>query len=243
MNEVLTQDVREREERIRAEGRKLLSAFEAIAQDRSDYQLAHFVVGPHNTLARQWWQIVLELRGRIFNMAREQAAVEKYEIALEEARHKEEVADDEFERRRASVDARLAEVAIQEANLMRLGHAQEAETLFRLLEQVERAQGKPFTRAEIEADEERYWKRRLAHQAYVANRGGVLGTGNAEALLQTLSGPGEEPPQLIGDNELHALLGISPDDELKRLLADRDSLDVRIAELRGAPAGLLRGES
>jgi hypothetical protein len=231
--ETISTVVRAREDVLREKGAAMRAAFEAIAQPRSDFQLAHFVVAQHDTLPRQWAQAVLELQGRVFNIARIQADVELLELKLADELEAADAADGR-EKRRHELEGAKIRIALEETGLGRLGNVREAESLIAIVETLEAKNGGPFTREQIESDEARYWSLRLRRQAYPIIRG-LIDQGNAEVLLQTLVEPGEERPPLLGVNETMTRLGVSPDGELAMLEGERDALEKRILELRGAP--------
>lgn len=210
--ELATMELEAREAEIQARGRELREAFEAIQQPRSDYALAHFVVAQHDTPARQWAQAVLELQIKVFNVRRAQLAMEKLEVQIEAA---EALARNPLagrrRRRLAGVEAASLRVDREETILARLGAVREAETLYAITQRIEAEAngGRPFTYEQLQAGEAEYWQLRLSRQAYLEARG-AIDPGNGEALLQTMTEPGERRPELLPDDLLHTMLGVDP---------------------------------
>lgn len=202
----------QREDRIQEAGRLLGEAFEAIQQPRSDFALAHFVVAQHDTPARQWAQAVLELQIKVFNIRRAQVDRERIDIDIEEIRRRlHSPLLRRSVRRRLELDLVAKDVDAKDVDLARLGAVREAETLYAITKQIERQanDGQPFTYEQLQAGEAEYWQLRLSRQAYLAARG-AIDPGNGDAILQTMTEPGEVRPQLLPPDHLHAMLGVDP---------------------------------
>ncbi len=224
-------EVHAREDAVRAAGDGLRAAFQAIAQPRSNFALRHFVIAQHDTPARQWAQAILELRIRIFNIARVQSDAALLTLDLEDADKEASSAPDERAAARARLRGDKLRIDVEEANVARLGNVQEAEELLAIVRELEERHGGPYTREQIEADEPRYWSLRLRRQARNILRG-TMPPGDAEAFLQTMVDVGEERPPLLGENEVAVLMGIDPPQEMGRLLKEQRAIAERIEELR-----------
>lgn len=146
---------------------ELETAFHAINQARSNYQIKHFVVGQHDTEPRKYSQCVLELQVRTFNLRRQ--IVEKRKLLKKIAK---------------SVDAdekELLTIDLEELELGLENQVREWNSLYNLFESMPK-----FSYEEIQNDEENYWQLRLARQSQeeiLAN--GRIGVGNLDALWQS----------------------------------------------------------
>ena len=149
---------------------ELRDAILAIQQPRTDFQLAHFVVGQHDTDPRRWHQCVLELSLKIYNLKR--------------ARIERRIAERKiFElRKHGAIDeAELAELDLEQHELAVIGAAREAQTLYAIYKSF----GRTYTHAELMAAEAEYWQKRLTRQAkhsLVAT--GRIGAGDLDSFEQ-----------------------------------------------------------
>lgn len=152
---------------------ELRDAILAIQQPRTDFQLAHFVVGQHDTAPRQWSQCVLELSIKLNAIKRAEIERRKAErrLAILERSSDPDSQD----------DAALMRLDLEQHDLAMLGARREAETLLAIF----RAFGRTYTHAELMEAEEEYWVKRLTRQAkhsLVAT--GRIGVGDLDSLAQ-----------------------------------------------------------
>lgn len=148
-------------------------AFHEIQQSRTDYELQHFVVGQHDTMAQQYAQCVLELQIKYSNVRR--AIITKKKITAE---------IEELDRQKngstiLQCDIDLKKIDLEDQDLAMLGALREFQALHRIF----KAFPKRFTRAELNGAQEEYWIKRLTRQANQdLMASGRVGTGNIDAL-------------------------------------------------------------
>jgi hypothetical protein len=153
---------------------ELRDAIVAIQQPRTAYQIAHFVVGQHDTEPRRWMQCVLELQLKLQSLRR--AQVER-RIALRKIAALRALGNSETDD-----EAALLEIDLEAHALAVVGAVRETEVLLAIF----RSFPRQYTNAELNAAEEEYWQQRLTRQAkhsLVAT--GRIGAGDLDALHQT----------------------------------------------------------
>lgn len=143
-----------------------------IVRDRSNFQLKHFVIGQHDTPEMRYRQILIEAKSLLFR-------IKHVEIEIEIIKRK-------IEKLEASKD-----------EVKHLKAAQKRLSLGVTLETLEAAKGElnylielskeysNYTLEEIEANQSKYWEKRLIRQATtdrIALDQGIS-TGNAESLI------------------------------------------------------------
>ena len=171
MNEVVPID--ERIENVMQAIKTMEDAFLEIQQPRTAYVLEKFVVGQHDTLETQYAQCVLELQIKYDNLRRAKLNKRKIEIKIKEAEDK----GTELEQ----IEADLMRIDLEEQDRAVLGALREFEALYKIWQSFP----KKFTRAELDAGQENYWRLRLARQAQQDLQAtGRIGVGNNEALRQ-----------------------------------------------------------
>lgn len=171
MNEVVPID--ERIENVMQAIKTMEDAFLEIQQPRTAYVLEKFVVGQHDTLETQYAQCVLELQIKYDNLRRAKLNKRKIEIKIKEAEDKNTELD--------QIEADLMRIDLEEQDRAVLGALREFEALYKIWQSFP----KKFTRAELDAGQEEYWRLRLARQAQQDLQAtGRIGVGNNEALRQ-----------------------------------------------------------
>lgn len=158
---------------------ELSHAITAIQQPRTNFQLAHFVVGQHDTEARCWHQCVLELQIKL-------GALKRAEIGSRQVARKiaalEACGDIE-----ADDEAALLRLDLEDHERAVLGAEREAQALYAIFLSFPRG----YSREELDAAEEEYWRKRLTRQArQEINATGTIGVGNQDALEQIGISPG-----------------------------------------------------
>jgi len=204
-----TQTLLKRESQVIEEAEALSARFDAIQQPRTDFEIAHFVLAQHDTPERQWVQAVRELQIKLVNMYG--AVLTEREKRAMLAKAYEDLRDTWGEVDRELIEVKAGRLALELRLLEweRLGYLREALALMANIKAIEAGHGGPFTYEELQADEPRYWQLRLARQAYLARRG-AIDPGNGDAILQTMTNPGEVRPPLLSEEELHLMLGVEP---------------------------------
>ena len=171
MNEIVPID--ERIENVMQAIKNMEDAFLEIQQPRTAYVLEKFVVGQHDTIESQYAQCVLELQIKYDNLRRAKLNKKKIEIKIKEAEDKDTELD--------QIEADLMRIDLEEQDRAVLGALREFEALYKIWQSFP----KKFTRAELDAGQEEYWRLRLARQAQQDLQAtGRIGVGNSEALRQ-----------------------------------------------------------
>ena len=148
-------------------------AFNAIQQPRTSYVLERFVVGQHDTDTQRYAQCVLEMQIKYDNLRRAKLNKRKLEIKIAELEKTGSEGD--------QIDADLIKIDLEEQDRAVLGAIREFEALYKIWSRF----SKRYTREEIDANQEEYWKLRLQRQAYQDMQAtGRIGVGNHEALRQ-----------------------------------------------------------
>lgn len=145
----------------------------AIQQPRTDFQLAHFVVGQHDTEPRRWHQCVLELSIKIHAIKR--AAIERRKAERKLAALMATPDPDALD------DAELLRLDLEQHDLATVGAIREAQTLLAIF----RSFGRTYSHGELMAAESEYWQARLTRQAkhsLVAT--GRIGVGDLDSFAQ-----------------------------------------------------------
>jgi len=155
---------------------ELMLALKWLPQPRTDYQLEKFVVGRHETEEMRYAHCVLNIRIKYNALRRSKIALEKIDFQIEQLKVKAEDMGDklsEFKWREKVIDKEEAEGAV-------LGAIRELSALYKIWNTFE----KKYTREEINAVQEIYWKKRLSKQA----ENDLLATGRvSKGNLESLS--------------------------------------------------------
>lgn len=153
--------------------KQMESAFLEIQQPRTAFVLEKFVVGQHDTSESQYAQCVLELQIKYDNLRRARLNKRKIEIKIKEAEEKATELD--------QIEADLMRIDLEEQDRAVLGALREFEALYKIWQSFP----KKYTRAELDANQEQYWRLRLERQAQQDLQAtGRIGVGNNEALRQ-----------------------------------------------------------
>ena len=181
--------LQERESEIVKKVEALKDAIDVIQQPRTNFEIAHYMVGQHATPGRQWVQCVLQLQISMFNIRRAQLNVQIIQAEIKDLR-----SDPQTEI--CEIKAQLKEVDLQELELARLGAVREAETLYAIFKQLP-----TYTREKFEAEEPEFWRIRLSEQ--------MMLDGNRAAARQALTPVGEKRSQLLTEEQIAnlAMLG------------------------------------
>ena len=159
---------------------ELEDAFREVQQPRSPFALEHFVLGAHDTEPRQYAQCVLELQIKYDAIRRALLHKERLQIEIEEL---ERQANGEGgpKAKINLVEAKLKCIDIEEQDRAILGAVREFETLYQMWQ----AFPHRYTRTELDAAQEEYWRKRLTRQANQDRQAvGRVSVGNQEALRQ-----------------------------------------------------------
>lgn len=119
-------------------------------QERSEYELRRFVIGQHPTPQRQYLQAWREVIDAEYKLAIATLTREKSEIEIDTL---EQSGD-----RVSAAEARIRRVHLNRQMMVEESATRELVILRRILAEF----GEGYTREQIEADEARYWQRRLS---------------------------------------------------------------------------------
>ena len=154
---------------------ELLAAFKEMPQARTDYTLKTLVIGQHDTIEQQYAHTVLELRVTYNNLQKAKINLEKFSYQVEDYKERAKINKlYEFKWREKEVDIYELECAV-------IGKLREFNCLYKIWQSFP----KKFTRADVNANQPEYWRKRLVRQAnqdLLAN--GRVGAGNQDALRQ-----------------------------------------------------------
>lgn len=171
MKEIVQLD--ERIDKVLSAINEMEDAFSAIQQPRTGYVLEHFVVGQHDTEHQRYAQCVLEMQIKYDNIRRAKLNKRKLEIKIAEFEAKNTELD--------QIEADIIKIDIEEQDRAMLGALREFEALYKIWQQFPQK----FSRADLDSNQEQYWKLRLQRQAYQDMQAtGRIGVGNHEALRQ-----------------------------------------------------------
>lgn len=143
----------------------------AIQQPRTDYELATFIVGQHDTEPRRWAQCTLELDIKRRNLRRAQIGERQLIRRITKLREKGTDA--------ANDKADLLECDLEDQRQAVLGAVREAQALYAIWKSFPRT----YTREELNASDAEYWRLRMTRQAiFDLNATGRIGVGHQDSF-------------------------------------------------------------
>lgn len=154
------------------EDKDLNDAINTIQQPRSNFQLAHFVLGQHYTPEMQYYQLVIELSDLLY----------KYELASIDA----EILEEKIKAKKDKGDkVSLLKAKKLEANLAKLketmrGTEKEIEFLYSAW----KSAPVKYSREEIEKAQPEYWEKRLVHDVEMQALSGAVNPAHLTSLKQ-----------------------------------------------------------
>jgi len=152
---------------------ELLKAFKEMPQAKPDYVLRNLVIGSHETTEQQYAHTILELRIAYNALRRSKIHLERIDYELEQLRIKGDTVS-EFDARDKEIDKYDLECAV-------IGKLREFNCLYKIWQSFP----KKYTRADVNANQPEYWKKRLTRQAnqdlFATGR---ISVGNQDALRQ-----------------------------------------------------------
>ena len=154
---------------------ELLIAFKEMPQAKSDYTLRNLVIGSHETIEMQYAHTVLNLRHAYNALRKAKIQFERYEYQIETYKKKAEKDKMyDFKVRDMEIDREECECAV-------IGKIREFNCLYKIWQSFP----KKFTRADVNANQPEYWRKRLTRQAnqdlFATGR---ISVGNQDALRQ-----------------------------------------------------------
>lgn len=151
----------------------ILKYIRAVQQPRSRFQIERFVIGQHDTVEMQFYQLCLELQASLFSIKKTELDIKKAKVRANQLSS----SGDELE----AIEAEEIELALTQTEMALLGAKRELDILLDIWDVFEHK----FSREEIESNQEDYWHRRLIRQAQSQALGqGSVDMGNIDALKQ-----------------------------------------------------------
>lgn len=143
-----------------------------ILQDRSAYQIEHFVVGQHDTPEMQYRQIMMEAQDLIYKIRLTEIRMQKTQIEIGELSQKSDAI--------SALEIQEKELELALSSRLLIGAKQELEILENLYKKFPQ-----FTQGEIEENQPRYWELRLSRQARQESASAQTGisAGNLQSML------------------------------------------------------------
>jgi hypothetical protein len=144
-----------------------------ILQDRSEYQIAKFVIGQHDTPQMQYRQILIEAQDLIYKIKMAEISQKKLKLKIRKLLE-ENTEESLLDAEEAQLSYALTENVIE-------GAKRELAVFENLYQQFPQ-----FTEQDIADNQEDYWKLRLHRQAELdtAHRSSGVSPGNLQALLE-----------------------------------------------------------
>lgn len=144
----------------------IVERFVEVHQPRSAFQLAHFVVGQHDTQETQYAQCVTELQALYYTIKEVSLSMQITEIEITRLRATGDPIDE--------LNAQIKELGLEQTRVVGTGAFRELKVLLEILETFPR-----YTREQIEAGQSEYWTLRLNRQEATSP--------NQQAIAQTKS--------------------------------------------------------
>tara|TARA_R100001129_G_scaffold184324_2_gene168959 strand:+ start:733 stop:1266 length:534 start_codon:yes stop_codon:yes gene_type:complete len=142
-----------------------------IQQQRSRYQLVHFVIGQHDTPEMRFYQLMLEMQDTDHKISLAEIAVKKAEIEINRLLS----TGDELD----ALDAAEKQIAIKQTKLALRGALREQAILQDIFESCEH-----YTRDEIEHAQPEYWQKRLTRQTNLQIMSGGVQWAQLDSMRQ-----------------------------------------------------------
>ena len=167
----------------------ITDAIAEVQQQRSRYQLVHFVIGQHDTPEMRWYQVCIELQDMGFKLRLARLAVRKAEVEIARL----EATGDELD----ALEAEEKQVGLDQTLIVMRGAEREIAILTDLFDE-----STHYTRAEIEHAQPEYWKARLTRQPTLQLMAGGVQCAQLDSLR-----PAGLLDELIAEREAHAQNG------------------------------------
>lgn len=181
MNTITTQDAQYRIDKMK----ERLNEMVELGRMRSNFALAHFVVGQHDTPGAQRAQALTELQVLFFSLSEVQDDIELAELELEDKRVELEYPKGN-ETRKKLIEMRKIERKLMQLRINIHQRMKEVDYLLELLDRLPQ-----YSAESLEAEEPVRWAARLTRQAFMAQRDPG---GNINALLDFITIPGAMKP-------------------------------------------------
>ena len=146
-------------------------AIAEVQQQRSRYQLVHFVIGQHDTPEMRFYQLCLELQDMGHKLRLAQLGVRKTLIEIGRL----VATGDELD----AIEAEDKQVGLEQTQIVMRGAEREIAILTDLFDESQH-----YTRDEIEHAQPEYWHARLTRQTNLQLMAGGVGWAQLDAMRQ-----------------------------------------------------------
>ena len=149
----------------------ITEAIAEIQQQRSRYQLVHFVIGQFDTPEVRFYQVCIELQDMGYKLRKAQIGVRKGEVEIERLL----ATGDELD----ALEAEDKQVDLEQTRIVMRGAEREIAILTDLFDG-----STHYTRDEIEHAQPEYWQARLTRQTNLQLMAGSVGWAQLDAMRQ-----------------------------------------------------------
>jgi len=149
----------------------ITEAIAEIQQQRSRFQLVHFVIGQHDTPEMRFYQLCLELQDMGYKLRVAEIAVRKSQVEIGRLL----ATGDELD----ALEAEEKQVGLEQTQIVMRGAEREIAILTDLFDE-----STHYTRAEIEHAQPEYWKARLTRQTNLQLMAGGVGWAQLDSMRQ-----------------------------------------------------------
>ena len=149
----------------------ITDAIAEIQQQRSRYQLVHFVIGQHDTPEVRYYQVCIELQDMGLKLRLAELGIRKAEVEIRRLLE----TGDELD----AIEAEEKQVGLEQTLIVMLGAEREIAILTDLFDESQK-----FTRAEIEHAQPDYWQARLTRQTNLQLLAGTVQWAQLDSMRQ-----------------------------------------------------------
>jgi len=149
----------------------ITDAIAEVQQQRSRFQLVHFVIGQHDTPEMRFYQLCLELQDMGYKLRLAALGVRKAEIKIARLI----ATGDELD----AIEAEEKQVDLEQTRIVMAGAEREVAVLTDLFDESQK-----FTRDEIEHAQPEYWQKRLTRQTNLQVMSGNVGWAQLDSMRQ-----------------------------------------------------------
>tara|TARA_R110000751_G_scaffold193888_1_gene299363 strand:+ start:208 stop:735 length:528 start_codon:yes stop_codon:yes gene_type:complete len=146
-------------------------AIAEVQQQRSRFQLVHFVIGQHDTPEMRYYQLCLELQDMGYKLRLAALGVRKAKVEIARL----VATGDELD----AIEAEEKQVGLEQTRIVMRGAEREVAILTDLFDE-----STHYTRAEIEHAQPEYWKARLTRQTNLQLMAGGVGWAQLDSMRQ-----------------------------------------------------------
>tara|TARA_R100000781_G_C4076972_1_gene126441 strand:+ start:1099 stop:1632 length:534 start_codon:yes stop_codon:yes gene_type:complete len=150
---------------------EITEAIQAIQQPRSRFQLENFVLGQHDTIEMQFYQLCLELQMLMHSYETSEISIRRTELKIKRLLE----TGDEMD----ALEAEELVLGLEMQKVVMLGAKRELEIMKDIFYSIPH-----FTREEIEQAQPEYWQQRLTRQTNLQIMAGDIGWSQLDTMRQ-----------------------------------------------------------